>query len=168
MVMTPDQKRVETFLSYKGFHWEPLVGEGEAAHGALDFRANRQGEPCFRGTVISIGNGHRCDEPSVTVDMDEPSHKRQHLKLTGQLKGYLERDRKAGDDPALPAVVVIVNHELCCCFEDLSDILATLAPKDLTKVHLFVWFDDFKDDRMLFCQTDPVLYQQVYNWFHVE
>ena len=166
--MTPDQKRVGTFLSYKGFHWEPLVGEDDNEAGPTDFIARWEGTPCFRGTLISIGTDHSCDRPPDTKGTSNPDGKRRHLQLLADQLGSIgKRHGTAAGDCTLPVIVVIVNHEQSCRMEDLSGILAALPPKALNAIHLLIWFDDAKGDGMLFRQTDPEIYRKLYNWFHV-
>lgn len=166
MTVMLDVKRVRTFLSYKGFKWEPILTNGDVAGPAGDFHACQDGQIRFCTSVISIGNDHPSDGLPIKSVIDDQEKKNLCNQLTRQLNDCVQR--WVDIDSSLPIVTVFVNHEPCCDFEDLYAIVDSLESENLSKIHLFIWFDDFQDDKMLFSQLDPGLCRGMYEWFHSE
>jgi hypothetical protein len=166
--MTPDQKRVGTYFSFKGFQWEPLTKDDTPAGGPTDFLAHRQGTPCFRGAVLSLGSEQSDDTVKSPSAADTAVYNSSRHQLENPLKKLVTHYGVPVVDWVIPVVVAIVNHTPDYSFKNLRAALDTLEPKDLAKIHLFFWFDDFADDEMLFSQAEPEFFRMLYNWFHTD
>lgn len=165
--MLPDIRRIRTFLAYKGFQWEPLAHAGEAEERPGDFVASRMNDTCFVGTILSIGKERPCDGHPIQVVDDEGERAGRVVELKDRMETAVHPLGKAGAEAGPPLVVVLVNHDPHWRFEDLSVVLEDKSATDLPSVDLFIWFDDFRNDRMLFRRTDPAAYASLFSWFHV-
>lgn len=166
--MKSDLKRVRTYLSYKGFQWEPIGGQDAVAGGSGDFRARRKGKVCFHGTLISIEKEQHSDDLPIRVVIDEKKKASLQQSLALQLNQYIQRLDKICADVTLPNVVLIVNHELSIGFEDLPFVLDASISEELLNIHLFIWFDDLRNDQMLFNRSDAKHFSSLSLWFRVD
>ena len=165
--MFQDIRRIRTFLAYKGFQWEPIsLFEGMEERPA-DFIASREGEASFFGTILSIGKERPHDGRPIKFVMDAGEKAVRLSRLEGQLEEAVKLLDMAAVDAGLPLVVAVANHDPQWRFEDLPVLLEGISAKSILSVDLFIWFDDFRNDRMLFCRTDPTAYEALFNWFHV-
>lgn len=164
----PDLKRVKTYLSYKGFQWEPIGGQDAVAGGSGDFRARRKGKVCFHGTLISIGKEQSSDDLPMRVVIDEQKKDSFQQNLALQLKQCVHRLEKIDVDTTLPNVVLIVNHELSIGFEDLPFVLDASTSEELLNIHLYIWFDDLRNDQMLFNRSDGRHFTSLSHWFQAD
>ncbi|MEJ2155546.1 MAG: hypothetical protein P8X96_09440 [Desulfobacteraceae bacterium] len=165
--MLRDVRRIRTFLAYKGFQWEPLVNAGEADERPGDFTASRMNDACLVGTILSIGQERPYDGSPIQVVVDEGERAGRLVGLRDRLETAVHPLCKAGAEAGLPLVVVLVNHDPHWRFEDLSVVLEDKSASALPSVDLFIWFDDFRNDRMLFRRTNPAAYESLFSWFHV-
>lgn len=166
--MEPDLRRVRTYLSYKGFQWEPIGGKDAVAGGTEDFRAHRKGKVCFHGTLISIGKEQPSDDLPVRVVIDEKKKASLQQSLALQLNQQVQRLDNICVDTTLPNVVLIVNHESSIGFEDLPFVLDASTSEELLNVHLYIWFDDHRNDQMLFNSSDAKHFSRLCNWFQAD
>lgn len=156
MTMAQDVKRTRTFLSAKGFQWEPLLGKDEMSVRSRDFMACQEGVACFKGTVLSIGEEQHWDGAPIKVVSDPEEKDKFRTQLARQLGRSVTRlDEMA--DAGLPKVAIIANHEPCMEFEDLAMVLKGSSESGLEKIQMFIWFDDFRSDRMLISRSDTPL-----------
>lgn len=159
-MIAPDVKRARTFLSAKGFQWEPIENSDGMAASSRDFHACQEGDAFFTGTVISIGKEQPWDGGPLTV-VDDPEQKdKLRLELTHQLNSSVQR-LEAADSSNLPKVAIIANHEPLMAFEDLTGIIDTVTNGELLTIQSFIWFDDFRSDKMIFCRDDTPLYKMM-------
>lgn len=165
--MFQDIRRIRTFLAYKGFQWEPISLFGGMEERTADFIASREGKAAFFGTMLSIGKERPYDGRPIKFVMDAGEKAVRLSRLEGQLEEAVKLLETASVDADLPLVVAVANHDPRWRFDDLPVLLEGASAKSILSVDLFIWFDDFRNDRMLFCRTDPTAYEALYNWFHV-
>ena len=153
-------------MSYKGFKWEPMAhpwGRGERSG---DFIASRRNEASFYGTVLSLGMERPSDGRPVTVVVDDGEKAGRLARLEARLAAAVIPLDKAAADAGVPLVVAMVNYDPNWRFEDLSLLLEDESATAATSVDLFIWFDDYRSDRMLFRRSDTAAYESLFNWFH--
>lgn len=167
-MLQKDLKRIRTYLAYKGFQWEPIGGEDTVAGGSGDFRARRKGKVCFYGTLISMGKEQSSGDLPMRVVIDEQKRGSLQQNLALQLKRCVHRLEKLDVDAALPNVVLIVNHELSIGFEDLPLVLDASTSEELLNIHLYIWFDDLRNDQMLFNRSDAKHFTCLSHWFQAD
>jgi hypothetical protein len=153
VIMGRDLNRAKTFLSAKGFQWEPILGNHEMVDQSRDFKAYHEGIACFKGTVLSIGNEQCRDGAPVTVVSDPEDSDRLRRQLAQQLSKAVQcLDEVADVD--LPIVAIIANHEPSIDFDALSLVVGNSSERGLSSIQLFIWFDDFRSDKMLVRRSD--------------
>jgi hypothetical protein len=154
VMMDRDLKRARTFLSAKGFQYEPILGNHEIVDPSRDFMAYHEGVACFKGTVLSIGNEQARDGAPVKVVSDPEDNDRHRRQLARQLRKAVQCLDKAADVD-LPIVAIIANHEPSIDFEALSLVVGNASSeRGLSAIQLFIWFDDFRSDKMLMHRSD--------------
>jgi hypothetical protein len=166
--MKPDLKRVRTYLSYKGFQWEPMRGQEAVAGGSGDFRVRRKAKVCFHGTLITIGKEQPSDGLPIRAVTDEKKKVSLQQSLALQLNQYVQRLDRICVDATLPNVVLIVNHELSIGFEDLPLVLDISTSEAFLNIHLYIWFDDLRKDQMLFNRSDANHFARLSHWFQAD
>jgi hypothetical protein len=164
--MLQDIRRIRTFLAYKGFQWDPIALFEEDQEGS-SFIASRKNAPSFYGTVLSIGKEGPYDGRPIKVVLDNEEGAIRHTRLMGMLEAAVKPLDRAALDAGLPSVVAVVNHDPNYGFENLSGLLTDQSSDVSLSVDLFIWFDDFRSDRMLFRRTDPAVHETLFNWFYV-
>jgi hypothetical protein len=164
--MLIDIRRIRTFLGYKGFQWEPALYDQAGEERPADFIASREGEACFFGTTLSIGKELPYDGRAIKVVLDTGEKTVRHARLMGQVEAAVKPLHRAALEAGLPSVVAVVNHDPNHGFEDLSDLLNDPSAGVCPSVDLFVWFDDFRSDRMLYRRSDPAVYEMLFDWFN--
>lgn len=164
--MLQDIRRIRTFLAYKGFQWEPIALFEEDRERPC-FIASRKNVSSFYGTMLSIGKEAPYDGRPIKVVLDKGESAVRHARLMGMLEAAVKPLNRAALDAGLPSVVAVVNHDPNHGFEDLPDLLKDQSAGVSLSVDLFIWFDDFRSDRMLFRRTDPAVYETLFNWFRV-
>ena len=166
--MQKDLKRVRTYLAFKGFQWEPMGEQDAVASGQTDFRACRKGKACFHGTFIPIGNERPSGRAPIRVVIDEQKKASLQRRLALQLRQCVQRLGKIGVDTTLPNVVLIVNRESSISFEDLPFVLDASTSEELLNIHLYIWFDDLRNDQMLFNRSDAKHFSLLCDWFQAD
>jgi hypothetical protein len=161
-----DIRRIRTFLGYKGFQWEPVAYGSAGEERPAGFIASREGETSFFGTTLSIGKEHPYDGRAIKVVLDAEEKAARHARLMGQLEAAVQPLHRTALEAGLPSVVAVVNHDPNHGFEDLSDLLKDPTAGVCPSVDLFIWFDDFRSDRMLYRRSDPAVYEMLFNWFN--
>ena len=87
----------------------------------------------------------------------------------------------------IPNVIALVNHDDKCGFDDLLAVLTGNFYADngiahpiyrqfsegrikdeKSRIHLFIWLDDYKPERLLFSQTNEGLHLKLCQWFRIE
>jgi hypothetical protein len=164
--MFMDIRRIRTILGNKGNQWEPIsYGKGGEERPA-DFIASRGGAASFFGTTLSIGKERPYDGRAIKVVLDSGEKAARHARLMGRLEAAVKPLHRAALEAGLPSVVAVVNHDPNHGFEDLSDLLKDPSAGVCPCVDLFIWFDDFRSDRMLYRRSDPAAYEMLFDWFN--
>jgi len=166
--MVQDLKRARTFLSYKGFQWEPVTEDGGPEARSADFLAAQDGVIRLCGTVISMGRETHPGGVSERIAFHGDETEALRDQLARRLNRYAQRMVAGAMAPDLPRIAIIANHAPALRFEDLPAILEAVAGEDLSQIGLFVWFDDLRPDQMLLQRSDPGGYRRMAAWFCAE
>lgn len=144
-----------------------------------DFRVSRNDEFQFYCEVKSISADRWLDEQIKTVAPGELAGGARNdpifNRLTADVHEALKQFDAVNKDQQYPNVLVLVNHDDMCGFNDLLGILTgnafandgTTLPiyrqfshgrikGETGKIHLYVWLDDYKPERLLFSQVNEV------------
>ena len=175
--MDPDEERVKSYLEGRGLTAERFSKAETRAGKTPDFRISRNGEFLFYCEVKSSAEDRWLDEqlndaaPGELVGgaRNDPIFNR----LTADIHEAVKQFDAVNKDQKYSSVLAFVNHDNMCRFNDLLGILTgnfyandgTAHPiyrqfshgrikDEKGKVHLFIWLDDHKPDRLLFSQTD--------------
>lgn len=165
--MSSDMKRIRTFLAYKGFQWEPLSPHDRFDTPSMDFKAIWDGQPSIIGTMISLGRERPYGGNPIKISMDAEEKADLRSCLVDQLELAEQRLNGAATGAGLPKVLAVVNHDPNMQFEDLTAVMEDSRDKTPLNIDLLIWFDDFRNDRMLFRRTDAAAYEKLFDWFHV-
>ncbi len=165
--MSSDMDRIRTFLAYRGFQCAPLWSPARFETPLPDFVASRKGVASIVGTVISIGEQTNPSDRFVHIAGDDGERDALRSHMARQLEQSDRRLSGAGSKAALPKVVAVVNHDPSGRFEDLTAALDQYPAKTPHSIDLLIWFDEFREDRMLFCRSHQMAYQKLIGWFHV-
>jgi hypothetical protein len=175
--MNTDEERVKGYLEGKGFKAECFSKAETRAGKTPDFRISRNGEFLFYCEVKSSPEDRWLDEQLDEVAPGELAGGARNdpifNRLTADVHEAVKQFDAVNKDQKHPNVLVLVNHEDMCGFNDLLGILTgnfyandgTAHPiyrqfshgrikDEKGKVHLFVWIDDHKPDRLLFSQSN--------------
>lgn len=166
--MLKDQKRIRTFLSYKSFQWEPMYDFAPEDDAAMDFLACREGQSCFCGSSLIIGEEQPWDGEAIKVVVDDDHKSRMVKQLARKMEKIAKRLNKVAATSNLSNVVIVVNHDPAWSADDLAAVMNTVSEKEALPIHLFIWFDDYRSDQMLFSRMDPHHYRLLSHWFQVE
>ena len=164
--MSTDMKRIRTFLAYRGFQWAPLSDQYRFDTPSTDFMALREGEASIIGAVISIGEERPDHGKLDKIVVDDGKRADLRAYLACQLKSADQRLQAVSTATVLPKIVAVVNHDPICHYEDLTAALELDPDRAPSTIDLLIWFDDFRNDRMLFRRSDPSVYKKLFNWFH--
>lgn len=134
----------------------------------MDFMACREGQSCFCGSSLIIGKEQPWDGQAIKVVVDEDRKTRMVKQLARQLERAAKRLFKVVPESNLPRVVIVVNHDPAWSADDLCAMIDAASGKEALPIHLFIWFDDYRSDQLLFSRIDPHHYQKLSDWFKVE
>lgn len=175
--MDIDEERVKRYLEDRGLTAERFSKGEKRAGKTPDFRVFRNGEFLFYCEVKSSPEDRWLNEQLNDAAPDElvgglrndPIFNRLTVDIHEAVKQFdaVNRDQKH------PNILALVNHDDMCGFNDLLAILTGnfyandgaahpiyrqfshgRIKNEKGKVHLFIWLDDHKPDRLLFSQTD--------------
>ncbi len=175
--MNPDEKRATDYLESRGLTAERFSKAETGTGKTPDFRVFRNGELLFYCEVKSSAEDRWLDDqlnnaaPGELVGgaRNDPVFNR----LTSHVHGAVKQFDAVNKNNKYPNVLAFVNHDHMCGFNDLLGILTgNLYANDGTahpiyrqfshgriknekgKIHLFIWLDDHRPDRLFFSQTD--------------
>jgi len=175
--MDHDEDKVKHFLEERGFTVERFSKAETRAGKTPDFRVFQNGVFLFYCEVKSSPEDRWLDEqlnsaaPGELVGgaRNDPIFNR----LTADIHEAVKQFDAVNKDQKHPNVLALVNHDDMCGFNDLLGILTgnfyandgTAHPiyrqfshgrikDEKGKVHLFIWLDDHKPDRLLFSQAE--------------
>ncbi|MBK1650540.1 hypothetical protein [Rhabdochromatium marinum] len=189
--MTPDEERVKDYLENRELTAERFSKAETRAGKTPDFRVSQNGEFLFYCEVKSSSENRWLDNqltnaaPGDIVGgaRNDPIYNR----LTSDIHNSMKQFDAVNKDHKFPNVLALVNHDDMCGFNDLLGILTgnfyandgTAHPiyrqfshgrikEEKGKIHLFIWIDDHKPNRLLFSQTDETHHSALCNAFGVQ
>lgn len=189
--MEPDEEKVEHYLDERGFTVERFSKKETRAGKTPDFRVSRNGEFLFYCEVKSSPEDRWLDEQLDSASPGELVGGARNdpifNRLTKDIYEAVKQFDAVNEDQRHPNVLVLVNHDDMCGFNDLLGILTgnfyandgTAHPiyrqfshgrikDEKRKVHLLIWLDDHKPDRLLFSQTEETHHAALCAAFGVE
>lgn len=175
--MKADKNMVAEFLTQKGLT-------------ANDFQKQerRQGKtPDFR-VLYNDAFAFFCEVKTIQKDMieglrDDPVFNR----LTDDIHTAVKQFDAVNPKLEVPNVLTLINHDQSCGFNDLISVLTgnfitnndRITPiykqfsegrikDEKIRIHLFIWLDDFRPERLLFGRTHAEFHKQLCGWFRVD
>ncbi len=176
--MNHDEEKVKSYLDNRGLTAKSFSKIEMRAGETPDFRVFQNGELLFYCEVKSILKDRWLDKLLNNTVLGELVGGLRNdpifNRLTSDIHKAVKQLDAVNNDQKYPNILVLVNHDDMCGFNDLLGILTgnfydnngKAHPiyqkfshgrhiKDKKeKVHLFIWLDDYKPDRLLFSQTD--------------
>lgn len=175
--MDPDEERVKGYLEDRGFTVERFSKSETRGGKTPDFRVFRNGEFLFYCEVKSSPKDRWLDEQLNSAAPGElvGGARKDPIfnRLTSDIHDAAKQFDAVNKDQKHPNILALVNHDDMCGFNDLLAILTgnfyandgTAHPiyrqfshgrikDEKGKIHMFIWLDDHKPDRMLFSQTN--------------
>lgn len=186
----PDEDKVKKYIEERGLSCKRFSKEETRAGKTPDFRVFQDGEFGFFCEVKSSPKDRWLDKqlenapPGEIVGggRSDPIFNR----LTTDLHSALKQFEAVNPVQEWPNVLALVNHDDMCGFNDLIGILTGNFYSDSGnvhpiykqfsegrikdekgKIHLFLWLDDFKPDRLLFSQTNHELHLRLCELFKI-
>lgn len=189
--MDPDEEKVKRYLEDRGFTVECFSKTETRAGKTPDFRVFRNGEFLFYCEVKSSPEDRWLDEQLNSAAPGELAGGARSdpifNRLTADIHEAVKQFDAVNKDQGHPNILALVNHDDMCGFNDLLGILTgnfyandgTAHPiyrqfshgrikDEKGKVHLFIWLDDHKPDRLLFSQTEETHHASLCSAFGVE
>ena len=175
--MNADENRVAEFLVKKGLiATEFQKHERRRGKKTPDFRVLHNGVFAFF-----------CEVKSIEKDINENLRKDPVFnRLTDDIHRALKQFDAVNPKIEAPNVLALINHDRSCGFLDLIGVLTGnfIAENDQphpiykqfsegrikdekARIHLFLWLDDFKPERLLFSQTHAEFHKQLCGWFGI-
>lgn len=189
--MEADEEKVKGYLEKRGFICERFSKQEMRTGKTTDFRVFLNGEFVFYCEVKSIREDRWLDQlledagPGQLVGgaRNDPIFNR----LTADIHDAVKQFDAVNPDQKFPNVLALVNHDDMCRFNDaLLGILTgnfyanngTVHPiyrqfsqgrikGEKRKVHLFIWLDDHKPDRLLFSHTHDQHHANLCSYFGI-
>ncbi|AOU99530.1 hypothetical protein BI364_04225 [Acidihalobacter yilgarnensis] len=179
--MDPDETKVKDYLEERGFIVERFPKEDTRVGKTPDFQVFRNGEFLFYCEVKSSSQNQWLDEqlkhavPGELVGggRSDPIFNR----LENHIHGAMKQFDAVNEGQTHPNVLVFVNHDVMCGFNDLLAVITgnfyaddgTVHPiyrkfsngrikNEKERVHLYIWLDDHKPPRMVFSETEETLH----------
>ncbi len=189
--MNPDEDKVKNYLEKYGLTCKRFSKQEIRADKTTDFRVFRNGEFVFYCEVKSIREDQLLDEllkdaaPGEIVGggRNDPVFNR----LTTAIRAAVKQFDAVNTDQEFPNILALVNHDSMCGFNDLLGVLTgnfyandgTVHPiyrpfsegriiDEKRRVHLFLWLDDHKPDRLLFSQTHGLHHINLCSYFSTD
>ncbi len=189
--MDPDEEKVKRYLEERGVTVERFSKAEMRSGKTPDFRVLRNGEFIFYCEVKSSPEDRWLDEqlnnaaPGELVGgaRNDPIFNR----LTADIHEAVKQFDAVNKKQEYPNVLALVNHDDKCGFNDLLGILTgnfyandgTVHPiyrqfshgrikEEKGRIHLFIWLDDYKPDRLLFSQAEQAHHASVCAAFGVD
>ncbi|MEW6359801.1 MAG: hypothetical protein AB1696_25915 [Planctomycetota bacterium] len=188
--MDADENRIEAFLAAKEFTCRRFPKTELRAGKTPDFRVYAEGEFRFFCEAKTIDRDYSLIEivrqaPAGTV----VGHARKDPifnRLTDDIHKAAKQFDAVNPEEKYPNVLVLVNHDSKCRFNDLLQVLTgcffaeggrayPISRKfsegrikdEKGRIHLFIWLDDFKPDQWLFSQTNERHHMNLCSWFGI-
>lgn len=175
--MDPDEEKVKCYLENRGFTAERFSKAEMRTGKTPDFRVFRDGEFLFYCEVKSSPEDRWLAEQLNNAAPGELAGGARNdpifNRLTADIHEAVKQFDAVNKEQKYPNVLALVNHDDMCGFNDLLGILTgnfyandgTAHPiyrqfshgrikEEKGRIHLFIWLDDYKPDRLLFSQTE--------------
>ncbi|MBN1841555.1 MAG: hypothetical protein JW883_04625 [Deltaproteobacteria bacterium] len=188
--MEPDEERVKIYLEGKGLTAERFSKAETRTGKTPDFRVSRNGEFLFFCEVKSSPEDRWLDEQLREASPGELAGGARNdpifNRLTTDVHEAVKQFDAVNKDQKYPNVLALVNHDDMCGFNDLLGIFTgnfyandgTAHPiyrqfshgrirDEKGRVHLFLWLDDHKPDRLLFSQTNETHHKKLCTVFGI-
>lgn len=176
-VVDADENIVAEFLAKKGLTATEFQKQERRNGKTPDFRVLRNEDFAFF-----------CEVKTIEKDMVEGLRKDPTFnRLTDDIHTAVKQFDTVNPKVEVPNVLALVNHDRSCGFLDLIGVLTGnfIAENDQphpiykqfsegrikdekARIHLFLWLDDFKPERLLFSQTHAGFHKQLCGWFGVD
>lgn len=176
--MNADESMVAEFLAKKG-----LTATGFKKHERRDGMKT----PDFRVQHNDVFAFY-CEVKTIEKDMSEGLRKDPVFnRLTDDIHTAVKQFDAANPKAEAPNVLALINHDRSCGFQDLIGVLTGnfiaennqphpiykqfsegRIKDEKTRIHLFLWLDDFKPERLLFSQTHVEFHKRLCGWFGVD
>lgn len=188
---SPDEKRVKSYLEERQFVPKRFSKAETRGGKTPDFCVSRNGELLFYCEVKSILEDGWLDKQLSRAAPDELAGGSRNDPILNRLAADIHEAVKQFDavnkDQKYPNVLVFVNHDDMCDFDDLIAILTgnfygndgTASPifwkfsegrikEQKEKIHLFIWIDEHKPDQRLFSQANDNLHAKLCVMFDID
>ena len=188
--MDPDEERTKSYLQGRGFRAERFSKVQTYSGKTPDFRVSRNGEFLLYCEVKSSPKDRWLDKQLEDVAPGELAGGLRNdpifNRLTADIHEAVKQFDAVNKDEEYPNVLALVNHDRMCGFNDLLAILTgnfysndgTAHPiyrqfshgrikNEKGRIHLFIWLDDHKPDRLLFSQSHDAHHVLLCNIFGV-
>lgn len=189
--LDPNETKVKDYLEERGFALERFRKEDTRVGKTPDFRVFRNGEFLFYCEVKSSSQDQWLDEQLkhavrgelVGGGRSDPTFNR----LANHIHEAVKQFDAVNEGQTHPNVLAFVNHDVMSGFNDLLGILTgnfyaddgIVHPiyrkfshgrikNEKERVHLYIWLDDHKPNRILFSQTDQTHHAVLCAAFGVE
>ncbi len=168
--MNPDETRISEFLSARGLTATLFTSEERQAGKTPDFRVFTGNSLAFFCEVKSVIAGE------IGGCQKDPTFNR----LTNDLHTAAKQFDAVNPDAEVPNVLALVNHDRLCGFLDLIAVLTGnfiaedgenhpiyrkfsegRIKDEKARIHMVIWLDDFKPERVLFTRTNAGLHEKL-------
>jgi hypothetical protein len=188
--MDPDEVKVESYLEGCGFAAERFSKKEMRVGKTPDFRILRNDRLVFYCEVKSSQKDNWLDQQLVGAAPDEliggARNDSIFNRLTTDIHEAVKQFDAVNKDQKIPNVLALVNHDNMCRFNDLLGILTgnfyandgSVHPiyrqfsqgrikDEKSRVHMYIWLDDHRPNRLLFSQTDEILHRALCTAFGI-
>jgi hypothetical protein len=175
--VSADEDRAAEFLAKRGLSAVAFSKEELRAGKTPDFRV-----------MARDAFGFFCEVKSIEKDTAEGLRKDPVFnRLTDDIHTAVKQFDAVNSKVDSPNVLVLVNHDKHCSFLDLIGVLTGNFIADdggthpiykqfsegrikdeKARIHLFLWLDDFKPERLLFTQTHAGFHRNLCAWLGVD
>lgn len=175
-IVNADENIVTEFLAKKELESTEFQKQERRNGKTPDFRVLRNKAFAFFCEVKTI------EKDTVEGLREDPIFNR----LTDDIHTAVKQFDAVNQKVEAPNVLAFVNYDRNCGFLDLIGVLTGnfIAENDQphpiykqfsegrikdekARIHLFLWLDDFKPERLLFSQTNAEFHKQLCGWFGV-
>jgi len=172
-----NEDKLAEFLAQKGLSTTVFSNQERRKGKTPDFRV-------LSGDTLAFF----CEVKSIKKDTVEGLRKDPVFnRLTDDIHTAVKQFDAVNPKVRIPNVLALVNHDRRCGFLDLIGVLTgnfiaennQMYPiykqfsegrikDEKARIHLFLWLDDFKPERLLFSQTHSEFHKQLCGYFGVD
>jgi hypothetical protein len=175
--MTSDENQVAAYLAKLGLTATSFSKEERRTGKTPDFRI-----------LVDNAVAFFCEVKSINKDTVEGLRKDPIFnRLTDDIHTAVKQFDAVNPQLDYPNVLALINHDDSCGFLDLIAVLTGnfvaennksfpvyaqfsegRIKEEKGRIHLFLWFDDFKPERLLFTQTHAKFHNMLCHWFNMD